>query len=45
MGFPVVTMEKVVDNAGDYFLKGTQDWFLVDPNANKSADQYGTPFG
>ncbi|XP_030835801.1 glutamyl aminopeptidase isoform X1 [Strongylocentrotus purpuratus] len=44
MGFPVVTMEKVNEGGVDY-LKGTQDWFLVDPNANKSADQYGTPFG
>ncbi|XP_063969459.1 glutamyl aminopeptidase-like [Lytechinus pictus] len=44
MGFPVVTMEKV-EVGGDYFLKGTQDWFLVDPNANKSADLYGSPYG
>nr|XP_054773505.1 glutamyl aminopeptidase-like [Lytechinus pictus] len=44
MGFPVVTMEKVEDG-GSYFLKGTQDWFLVDPNANKSADLYGSPYG
>ncbi|XP_071478894.1 glutamyl aminopeptidase-like [Diadema antillarum] len=39
MGFPVVTMNT---NGND--LNGSQEWFLVDPSANKSADLYGSIF-
>ncbi|KAJ8022350.1 Aminopeptidase Ey [Holothuria leucospilota] len=40
MGFPVVNVERSGND-----LRLTQDWFLVDPNANTSAAPYESPYG
>lgn len=40
MGFPVVNVDR---NGDDLTLN--QEWFLVDPNANKSAAPYESPYG
>ena len=39
MGFPVVNLTRNGDNVDQ-----TQEWFLVDPKANKTADEYGSPY-
>ena len=39
MGFPVVNLTRNGANVDQ-----TQEWFLVDPKANKTADEYGSPY-
>lgn len=41
MGFPVVNITR---NSDGLTVDATQEWFLVDPNANKTADEYGSPY-
>lgn len=41
MGFPVVNITR---NSNGIAVDATQEWFLVDPNANKTADEYGSPY-
>ena len=43
MGFPVVTMTKR-DVGGSWMVDADQTWFLVDPQADKSKDEYGSVF-
>ncbi|XP_022079859.1 glutamyl aminopeptidase-like isoform X2 [Acanthaster planci] len=43
MGFPVVTLTKTDTGSGLVF-NARQEWFLIDPNADKSQDLYGSPF-
>ncbi|XP_071808617.1 aminopeptidase A-like [Asterias amurensis] len=43
MGFPVVTMTKR-NNGGSWMVDADQTWFLVDPQADKSKDEYGSVF-
>ncbi|XP_071953572.1 glutamyl aminopeptidase-like [Antedon mediterranea] len=40
MGFPVVTLNRNTDTE----LGASQEWFLVDPAANKSQDEFGSSF-
>ncbi|XP_072050679.1 glutamyl aminopeptidase-like [Amphiura filiformis] len=40
MGFPVVNLTR--DGSK---VQANQEWFLVDPMANKTADEYGSPYG
>lgn len=39
MGFPVVNVERDMND-----LVLNQDWFLVDPNANRSAAPFESPY-